>query len=56
VINNDGTWLDNRESDIRMQCGVVPLPAQTGLDAENNAFLSAIVDEAEFTSQPEGAW
>jgi hypothetical protein len=48
VINSDGMKLDNRESDIRMQYGIVPLPAQVGLEAENNGFLPTIADEVEF--------
>jgi DDE superfamily endonuclease len=55
VLMNDGMRLDNRESDIRMQYSVCPLPQRTGLDEENNGFLPTIFDEVQFPAQLEGA-
>jgi hypothetical protein len=45
VLENDGLKLESMETDIRKQFGVLPLPAQEGLDAENNGFLPTIADE-----------
>jgi hypothetical protein len=55
VMYNDGMRLVNMKSGIRTQYDVVPLPARTGLDAENNGFLPTMADELQFTAQPEGA-